>query len=104
MKNNLIFLFDNNSLINLKYNKKESVLLSLNPNLIFNNEHSVLNLQDFIESSDLEKNYLDSTEICIRSIGKNPRIRIDARWRLSWTEVGIVDCPSQSIGERMRTI
>jgi len=62
---NLVFISSDISLNTLNDIKQSSssFFCTLNPSLLLKNDYSFINLQDFIDSSDLEKNHKHSTEI-----------------------------------------
>lgn len=62
---NLVFVSCDSSLNTLKNIKQSSssFFCTLNPSFLLKNDYSFINLQDYIDSSDLEKNYKHSTEI-----------------------------------------
>ena len=51
-----------NALNDIKHSSS-SLFCTLNPSFLLKNDYSFINLQDYIDSSDLEKNYKYSTEI-----------------------------------------
>ena len=62
---NLVFIscdISLNTLIDIKQSSS-SFFCTLNPSFLLKNDYSFINLQDYIDSSDLEKNYKHSTEI-----------------------------------------